>query len=285
MTKLTCCLSAPSVTNNKASSIKSFTSIFSNNTNNHSTANMSLKGKVILITGSSNGIGKACIERVAREGASVVINYNTNADAANEMVKAIGADRAIAVQADVSKLADNEKIVNEAVAKFGKIDTLVLNAAIMPMRTLQDTTEADFDLTFNMNVKGPYFLAQKAVPHMPRGSRIIFLSSGVCHFSSVAPNYLLYAATKGAIEQMTRVLAKGLGASGISVNAVAPGPTATDLFFKGKPEGVINGLKGASPFNRLGEPEDIANFINFLAGDESSWVHGQTLLMNGGVMV
>lgn len=285
MPKLTCCLPTPTVSSNRAS-VKSLTSIFSHhNSNSNNTGNMSLKGKVILVTGSSNGIGKACIERVAREGASVVINYNTNADAANEMVKAIGADRAIAVQADVSKLEDNEKLVNEAVAKFGKLDTVVLNAAIMPMRTLQDTTEADFDSTFTMNVKGPYFLAQKAVPHMPRGSRLIFLSSGVCHFSSVAPNYLLYAATKGAIEQMTRVLAKGLGASGISVNAVAPGPTATELFFKGKPEGVINALKGASPFNRLGEPEDIANFVNFLASDESSWVSGQTLLMNGGVMV
>ena len=285
MPKLTCCLPTRTVSSNRAS-VKSFTSVFSHNHSTASnTARMSLKGKVVVVTGSSNGIGKACIERVAREGASVVINYNTNADAANEMVKAIGADRAIAVQADVSKLADNEKIVNEAVAKFGKIDTLVLNAAIMPMRTLQDTTEADFDSTFNMNVKGPYFLAQKAVPHMPRGSRLIFLSSGVCHFSSVAPNYLLYAATKGAIEQMTRVLAKGLGASGISVNAVAPGPTATELFFKGKPEGLINGLKAASPFNRLGEPEDIANFVNFLASDESTWVSGQTLLMNGGVMV
>jgi 3-oxoacyl-[acyl-carrier protein] reductase len=121
---------------------------------------MSLKGKVVLVTGSSNGIGKAIIERVAREGASVVINYFTNADAANAMVKAIGEDRAIAVQADVSKMEDNEKLVNEAVAKFGKLDTIVLNAAIMPMRTLQDTTEADFDSTFNMNVKGPYFLAQ-----------------------------------------------------------------------------------------------------------------------------
>jgi 3-oxoacyl-[acyl-carrier protein] reductase len=288
MPKLTCCLPKPTISSNRAGSLKSITSVFTHNHNNNTSSTMSgssLKGKVVVVTGSSNGIGKACVERVAREGASVVINYHTNADAAEAMVKAIGADRAIAVQADASVLADNERLINEAVAKFGKIDTLVLNAGIMPMRTLQDTTEADFDKTFAMNVKGPYFMAQKAVPHMPPGSRIIFLSSGVCHFSGVTPNYLLYAATKGAIEQMTRLLAKGLGANGISVNAVAPGPTATDLFFKGKPEGVINALKGASPFNRLGEPEDIANFVNFLAGDESSWVHGQTLLMNGGVML
>ncbi|KAI9158126.1 Short chain dehydrogenase AgnL6 [Paramyrothecium foliicola] len=277
--------STPSIEEQQTTAPPDATTTTTTTTSDDTTAKMSLKGKVILITGSSNGIGKACIERVASEGASVVINYFSNADAANAMVQAIGSDRAIAVQADVSKLEDNARLVDEAVKKFGKIDTIVLNAAIMPMKSLQDSTEADFDSIFNMNVKGPYFMTQRAVPHMPPGSRIIFVSSGVCHFSSVAPNYLLYAATKGAIEQITRVLSKGLGSAGINVNAIAPGPTATELFFRGKPEGLVNTLKGASPFNRLGEPAEIANMVNFLAGEESSWVHGQTLLINGGVMV
>jgi 3-oxoacyl-[acyl-carrier protein] reductase len=121
---------------------------------------MSLQGKVILITGASKGIGKACAERVAREGASVVLNYNSDASAANNLVEAIGADRALAVQADVSKIADIERLIAAAVDRFGHLDTIMANAGVLPMRTLEDTTEADFDSTFDLNVKGPYFLVQ-----------------------------------------------------------------------------------------------------------------------------
>ena len=120
---------------------------------------------------------------------------------------------------------------------------------------------------------------------MPRGGRIIFVSTGVCHFSSVTPDYLLYAATKGAIEQMTRVMSKGLAAKGICVNAVGPGPTATDFFFRGKSEAMIEGMKKANPFGRLGEPADTAGVVAFLCGKDSSWVSGQTYLVNGAMMV
>ncbi|PTB39248.1 uncharacterized protein TrAFT101_007963 [Trichoderma asperellum] len=246
---------------------------------------MSLQDKVILITGASNGIGKACAQRLHQEGARIVINYRTDASSANALVESFGADRAIAVQADAANTADLDRLVQAAVDKFGRIDTVVANAGLMLMRDVEDTTEDDFAKSFDLNVKGPYFLAQKAVPHMPPGSRIIFISTGVCHHSSVSPKYLLYAATKGAIEQMTRVMAKGLAAKGIIVNAVAPGPTATELFYKGKPEGLINTIKGWSPFNRLGEPEEIANTVKFLASGDSSWVVGQTVLVNGGIMV
>ncbi|KAH7312494.1 hypothetical protein B0I35DRAFT_452403 [Stachybotrys elegans] len=246
---------------------------------------MSLAGKVILITGASQGIGKACAERVAKDGASVVINYKSSTDAANALVESIGSDRALAVQADASTIEGVQTLVDAAVAKFGKIDTVLANAGVLPMRGVDNTTEADFDETFAMNVKGPYFLVQKAVPHMPRGSRVILVSSTVCHFSAVAPAYLLYAATKGAIEQMTRVMSKGLAANGITVNCVAPGPTATELFFKGKPEAMINGIKAANPNNRLGEPDEIASVIKFLCSEDSSWVTGQTMLVNGGMAV
>ena len=120
---------------------------------------------------------------------------------------------------------------------------------------------------------------------MPSGGRIIFISTGVCHHSVVTPNYMLYAATKGAIEQMTRTMAKGLAAKGITVNAVAPGPTGTDLFYRGKPEAVVNAIKGQNPFGRLGEPQEIANVIAFLSSEESSWQNGSVLNVNGGSMV
>jgi 3-oxoacyl-[acyl-carrier protein] reductase len=246
---------------------------------------MSLQGKVILITGASKGIGKASAERVAKEGASVVINYNNDAASADALVQSIGNDRAIAVQADVSKISDIARLVEAAVTKFGRIDVIMANAALMLMRTTEDTTEKDFDEMFDLNVKGPYFLVQKAIPHMPPGSRVILVSTSVCHFSQVQPNYLLYAATKGAIEQMTRVMAKGLALKSITVNAVGPGPTGTELFFRGKTDGLVNTIKGMSPFGRLGQPEEIAGMVSFLAGSDSSWVAGQTLLVNGATTV
>jgi 3-oxoacyl-[acyl-carrier protein] reductase len=120
---------------------------------------------------------------------------------------------------------------------------------------------------------------------MKPGSRIIFISTGVCRNSAVTPNYLLYAATKGAIDQMTRLMAKGLASKGINVNAVAPGPVATELFFEGKPESVINGIKSMNPYGKLGETGDIAKVVGFLAGEESAWVDGQIISANGGTFV
>ncbi|KND93138.1 Tetrahydroxynaphthalene reductase [Tolypocladium ophioglossoides CBS 100239] len=250
-----------------------------------SPSSMSLSGKVILVTGGSNGLGKACVERLARDGASVVINYNRDGTSAAALVASIGAERALAVQADVSTLEGVGRLVDEAVARFGRLDAVMANAGMMLMRNVENTAEDDFDRCFNLNVKGPYFLAQKVVPHMPPGGRIIFVSSGICHLSGVAPDYLLYAATKGAIEQMTRVMAKGLAAKGITVNAVGPGPTATDFFFRGKSEAMVEGMKAANPFGRLGEPADVAGVVAFLCGEDSGWVSGQTYLVNGAMMV
>lgn len=267
---------------------------------------MSLAGKVALVTGASNGIGKACVERLARDGASVVINYNRDKTSAESLVSSIGSDRALAVQADVSSIPGIKKLIDESVARFGKVDIVMANAGVMPMRTVETTTLDDFTNCFDMNVKGPYFLVQvrlpllillahiewhltfstqQAIPHMSAGGRIIFVSSSLCHASAIAPDYLLYAASKGAIEQMTRVMAKGLASNGITVNAVGPGPVATELFFKGKSEPMIEGIKKAHPFGRLGAPDDIAGVVSFLAGQDSSWVTGQTYLVNGGMMV
>ncbi|KAL4963707.1 putative oxidoreductase, short-chain dehydrogenase/reductase family [Aspergillus stella-maris] len=242
---------------------------------------MSLSGKVVLITGATKGIGKATTLRVASEGASVVINYNSDSASADSLVKEIGEDRALAVQADVSKLPDLDRLVDAAVAKFGKIDVLIPNAGILPMRDLEHTSEADFDFTYNLMVKGPYFLVQKAAKHIPSGGRVILVSTGVTVLSNISPAYLLYASAKAAVEQMARVMAKDLARNGILVNCIAPGPTTTGLFLEGKSDQMLKMVAGFSPFGRIGEPEEIANAVSFLCGKDSSWVSGQVLRVNG----
>ncbi|KAJ4297366.1 hypothetical protein N0V88_004284 [Collariella sp. IMI 366227] len=241
----------------------------------------------IFIFGASKGIGRATAECVAAEGASVVINYLSDSKAADEIVSNIGADRALAVQADASKIPDIEKLVAAAVDRFGKIDVVMPNAGIMGMHNLAHTTPADFDRHFNLNVKGPLFLVQKAVPHMPPsgGGRVIFVSTGLNTATGVSPGYMLYVATKGAVDQMVRALAKDLGNKGITVNAVAPGPTGTELFYQGKSEQLLEMLRKQSPFGRFGGPEEVASVVKFLAGEDSKWVSGQILRVNGANMV
>ncbi|KAK9490691.1 hypothetical protein V1508DRAFT_359601 [Lipomyces doorenjongii] len=242
-----------------------------------------LAGKVALITGGSKGIGRATALRLANEGANVVINYSSDAAAADEVVNLIGADRSLAIKADAGNIAELERLVSETVTKFGKIDILVPNAGVMLMKDLETTTEHDFELSMALNVKGPYFLAQKAAPHMAPGSHIIFFSTTLCAASTVTPNYLLYVTTKGAVEQMTRVMSKDLARKGISVNAVAPGPTGTDLFFRGKSEQLLKIIAGFNPQNRIGTPEEIADVVAFLGGNGSRWITGQTVRVNGGM--
>ncbi|KAL8861704.1 MAG: hypothetical protein Q9178_001905 [Gyalolechia marmorata] len=244
-----------------------------------------LTGKVALITGASKGIGKATALRLARDGANVVINYLSDPSSAEELVKTIGHDRALAVKANVSDLTEIEKLVKQAVDKFGKIDILIPNAGTAPMKDLEQTTEDDFDYTMALNVKGPYFLCQKAAPHMEPGSHVVLLSTSLCINSGLTPNYLLYVTSKGAIEQMTRVMAKDLARKGINVNAIAPGPTGTELFYKGKSEQLVNMIAGASPFKRLGEPEELADGIALLCGSDSRWISGQVLRVNGAAFV
>ncbi|KAK9362054.1 hypothetical protein V1504DRAFT_35403 [Lipomyces starkeyi] len=242
-----------------------------------------LAGKVALITGGSKGIGRATALRLANDGANVVINYSSDASAADEVVNLIGADRSLAVKADAGNIAELERLVNETVTKFGKIDILIPNAGVLLMKDLETTTEHDFEMSMALNVKGPYFLAQKAAPHMAPGSHIIFFSTTLCAASTVTPNYLLYVTTKGAVEQMTRVMSKDLARKGISVNAVAPGPTGTDLFFRGKSEQVLKMIAGFNPQNRIGTPEEIADVVAFLSEDGSKWITGQTVRVNGGM--
>ncbi|KAF2994042.1 hypothetical protein E8E13_000580 [Curvularia kusanoi] len=245
---------------------------------------MSLTGKVALVTGASKGIGAATALHLSSLGAKVVINYSTDSVPADALVSKIGSQNAIAIKADVGVVQEIERLVKETVDTWGKIDILVANAAVLQMKDLESTSEKDWDDTFQVNVKGPYFLAQKAAPHMPVGSSVIFLSTSLCNLSSVMPSYLLYVSSKGAIEQMTRVIAKDLGRRGITVNAIAPGPTGTELFLRGKSDEVIKTMAAMNPVGRLGMPEDIAKAIAAVV-EKGQWINGQILRVNGGMTV
>ncbi|KAI1791900.1 short chain dehydrogenase/ reductase [Ganoderma leucocontextum] len=249
---------------------------------------LSLAGRTAIVTGSSRGIGAAIAKRLASQGANVVINYVASAGAAQAVadeINAKGAGKAIVLQADVGSVADNKRLVDEALRAFGRIDSIVLNAGYMDNRVLKDVDEEDYDRHFNTNVKGPLFLIQAAAPHMKAGGKVVLFSTSLTHASIIPPNYLVYAATKGAVEQMMRVLAKDLGARGINVNTVAPGPIDTDLFRKGKTEERINFFVGLHPQKRLGQPEEVSNVVQFLVSDEASWVNGQTIHVNGAYSV
>lgn len=242
----------------------------------------SLEGKVAIVTGASRGIGSAIAKQLAGLGAKVVVNYARSAEHATQVVKEIidANGVAAAVQADVSKLKDVERLFTDTIALFGKIDILINNAGVILYKLLTDVTEEEFDRLFAINVKGTYFACQQAMTHMEEGGRIINFSTSVV--GAMLPTYSAYAATKGAVEQITRQLAKEFGQKNITINAVAPGPVNTELFNADKTEQQIASIANMSSFGRIGEPEDIANVISFLAGDQSAWVTGQTLRVNGG---
>ncbi|KAH6669286.1 hypothetical protein B0J14DRAFT_487500 [Halenospora varia] len=244
-----------------------------------------LSGKVAIVTGGSKGIGRATSLRLARDGATVIVNYASSSSSADEVVSQInssGVGKAVAIKADVGNVAEITMLVDETVKQFGKIDILIACAGTMRLQNLDQITEADYDVTFNLNVKGPLFLTQKSAPHMSRGSRVVLFSTTQAHASTVTPNYTTYIASKGAIEQMNRGLSKALAPQGIMVNCVAPGPTATDLFLNGKSDQLLKTIAGFNPQNRIGTPEEIAEVVAFLSSPASSWVCGQTLLANGG---
>jgi 3-oxoacyl-[acyl-carrier protein] reductase len=242
----------------------------------------SLTEKVVIVTGASRGIGRKLAEDFARIGTKVVLNYSSSKAHADEAVTAIrnsGGD-AIAIQADISRVAEVERLFTETIAMYGQIDVLVNNAGIMFAKPILQMTEEDFDRHFAVNVKGTYFACQQAALHMNPNGRIINLSTSVV--GAMFPGYSVYAGTKGAVEQFTRQLAKEFGPKGITINAVAPGPIATELFLNGKTEEQINMQIRSNSFGRLGEPDDVSSVVLFLASEESRWVTGQTIRVNGG---
>lgn len=244
-----------------------------------------LAGKVAIITGGTKGIGAATAKKLVGLGAKVVVSYSGDEAAAEALVKQVGADNITAVKSDSGSVDGIEALVRAAVEKHQKVDIAIANAGILQMVDLEHLTEEAFEKSYAVNVKGPMFLANKVVPHMPQGGRIIFVSTSQNFASTVSAAYMLYCSTKGAIDQMTRIMAKDLGAKGINVNCVAPGPTATDLFLKGKTEQVIKMASGLSPFGRLGDPNEVADVFAFLSGPGSNWISGQIIKVSGAMFV
>lgn len=240
--------------------------------------------KIAIVTGASRGIGAAVAERLARDGFAVAINYASDADAAEALARKIekAGGRATPVQADVSDPAAVRRMLDAAQAIFGGVDVLVNSAGIMTLSRLEETDDAHFDRMVAVNLKGAFNILREGAKHVRSGGRIITLSTSIV--GTRLETYGVYAATKAGVELMTAILAKELRGRNITVNAVAPGPTATDLFLKGKsPELVARFAKGP-PLERLGQPEDIANTIAFLAGPDGGWINGQVLRANGGVV-
>ncbi|MNW25796.1 3-oxoacyl-[acyl-carrier-protein] reductase FabG [compost metagenome] len=241
-----------------------------------------LEGKTAIVTGSSRGIGRAIAMHLAALGANIVINYTSRPDQALETVEEVARQgvEAISVQADLGHVEDVKSLFAAALAAFGRIDILINNAGIMRNKPLAEVTEEDFDQHFSINVKGTYFACQQALQHMREGGSIINFSTSV--IGQMFPAYSVYAGTKGAVEQFTRQLAKEFGPRRITINAIAPGPVNTELFTADKTEEQIQAVARLNAFGRIGEPEDIANVIEFLVSDQARWVTGQTLRVNGG---
>ncbi|MEQ2466770.1 SDR family oxidoreductase [Niallia hominis] len=243
-----------------------------------------LKDKVAIITGAFRGIGRSLAEELAQSGAKVIINYANSDEKAREVVAKIveKGGEAVAVQADVSKIKEVERLFTESLHHFGKIDILVNNAGVMHTIPLSDVTEEEFDLHFSINVKGTYFACQQALKHMEPNGKIVNFSTSVA--GMMFPGYSLYAATKGAVEQITRQLSKEFGQKNITINTVSPGPTNTELFMNGKSPEQLENLKRLNAFGRFGETEDIAKVVAFLVSDDARWITGQTIRVNGGMV-
>ena len=239
--------------------------------------------RVALVTGASRGIGAAVAKRLAADGFAVAVNYAGNEAAANATVAAIETEggRAIAVRADVANVHDVKAMFATIEEKLGRVDILVNNAGILPYVTIAETTDEQFERTMAINVAGTFNTMREAATRLNDGGRIVNFSTSVLHMAP--PTYGVYVATKGAVEALTRVYAKELRGRGITCNAVAPGPVATELFLNGKSEELIQQIAKSAPLERLGQPEDIAGVVSFLAGPDGGWVNGQILRANGGM--
>jgi 3-oxoacyl-[acyl-carrier protein] reductase len=241
---------------------------------------------VAIVTGASRGIGAAIAQQLAKGGHAVVVNYASNRAEADKVVNAIieRGGRAIAVQADVADADAARFLFDAATEAFGGVDVLVNNAGAMASELphLADTSDATFDRLFDINVKGSFLAMREAARRLRSGGRIINFSTSVIGLAM--PGYAVYAASKAAIETMTNILAKELRGRNITVNAVAPGPTATAMFLDGKTPERVELLARMAPLERLGQPEDIAAMVCVLAGPQGAWVNGQTIRVNGGIV-
>ncbi|MBT2159916.1 SDR family oxidoreductase [Zobellia barbeyronii] len=244
---------------------------------------MKLESKVIIVTGASRGIGKEIAILLAKNGASVIVNHSNSEDEAKNTVETIlsNGGKAIAVKADVSDEIQVTELFDQAIKTYGKVDVLINNAGVMVSKKLKDNTQEDFSRQFDINVKGVFNTLKEADAKLADNGNIINISSSTVKL--MFPTYSLYSASKAAVEQMTRVFSKEIG-RGISVNALAPGATETDLFMKGKSQETIDKLSSMNAFNRLAKPIDIARVALFLASDDSKWISGQVIGANGALV-
>jgi 3-oxoacyl-[acyl-carrier protein] reductase len=238
--------------------------------------------KTAIVTGASRGIGRAVAMRLAHDGFAVVVNYASNADQAEAVVTAIksAGGRAIALKADVSNAADVERLFEETLKAFGSVDVVVNNSGIMPLSPIGKGDVEVFDKVIGTNLRGTFLVLAQAAQHVAQGGRIIAFSSSV--LAKSFPTYGPYIASKGGVEGLVHVLANELRGRNITVNAVAPGPVGTELFLNGKTEEQIAEISRMAPLERLGQPDDIANVVSFLAGPDGGWVNSQVVRANGG---
>jgi 3-oxoacyl-[acyl-carrier protein] reductase len=238
--------------------------------------------KTAIITGASGGIGRAVALRLAKDGFAVVVNYAGNAAKAEGVVAEIKANdrRAIAVQADVANAVEVGHLFKKTLDTFGAIDVVVNCAGIMPLSPIAKGDVEVFDRVISTNLRGTFLVLAQAAQHVSAGGRIIAFSSSV--LAKSFPNYGPYIASKAGVEGLVRVLNNELRGRNISVNAVAPGPVATELFLKDKTQAQIEQFSKLAPLERLGQPEDVANVVSFLVGPDGGWVNGQVLRANGG---
>ena len=239
---------------------------------------ISLSGKVAIVTGSSRGIGQAIAERLAQDGAIVVVNYGTSAEKARQVVTGIQTrgGKAVAIQSDMSQVAEARRLVIETVKQFGRLDILVNNAGRFMPKPILETTEADFDQIVALNAKGPYFAMQEAARVLKEGGRIVNISTDGTHLNF--PGATAYLGSKGALEQYTKGLAQELAPRGITVNTVSPGFTDTGMMTDQFRQIGIQ----MSPLKRLGQPKDIANVVAFVVSEEARWLTGQNIHAGGG---
>jgi len=239
------------------------------------------RDRVAIVTGGSGGIGRVSAERLAKDGMAVVVHYAGNKQRADETVSSIinGGGRAIAVGADIADEHQMGAVFDAAEQEFGGVDVLVHTAGIMPLSPIAQLDLDTFDRVQRTNVRGTVVVDQLAAKRMRSGGAIVNFSTSVTRLQ--IPGYGAYAASKGAVEAITLILAREMWGRDITVNAVSPGPTATPLFLEGKSQQQIDGIASANPMERLGTPGDIAEMVSFLAGP-ARWVNGQVLYVNGG---
>ena len=243
-----------------------------------------LNGKVAIVTGASRGIGRATAEHLARDGAFVVVNYAASACEAHAVVERIKAQggSALAIQADVAKVEDIRRLFAETMQHFGRLNILVANAGYACFKPLTDITEEDFDRTYALNAKGTYFCLQEALRYMADGGRIVCVSTigtvlnvpgGTCYFGS-----------KAAVEQFCQTLAKEVAPRGITINTVSPGFTETQMLLATMDHNARREVVEMTPLQRLGQPEEVAEVIAFLASEQGRWVNRQNIAADGGII-